>query len=557
MKHIIRSLLALLLIAGIAGGFWYYRSHTATAASTTTSGTTYNQVVQVKQGSLNATVSVVGALEAVQSADLAFEHLSHTTQLTSLAIAAGNTVTTGQVLATVDPAPYQQALDQAQSDLAAAEKTLADLKEPATALEIAQADLNIAKTQYQLQKAQNTLDDLVNPDLLSLESAVADAQSALAKAQSNLLAQQQDQSYKDQLSRLVTAEATPQATYSRLAAETYSDEYYQDRLELAYNRLMDAKSTRVTYEVNREISILQAQMQLRKAEKTLADAQEALASAQAGNDPSTSAGLALAQAQVAVNEAQVSLQTAQAARTELLAGTDATVIATAQADVDKKRLAASDAAIALSGTKLVAPFDGTILKTNVTAGSQVAANTTILTIANLKTLQVAASVDETTIKQVSAGQIAVMTFDAFAGQTLTGTVQAVPLQGTLQGGVMVYDVPISLSNTGKLSLLVGMTANVKINVGKTGQTGTALLVPTVALQKANGLYQVLVPNTTDPQGDPVAVPVAVGLSDGTYTQITKGLNAGDQVIYQAAATATSSNIPGGGTSSLLRMFGGR
>jgi len=282
-----------------------------------------------------------------------------------------------------------------------------------------------------------------------------------------------------------------------------------------------------------------------------------LASAQAGNDPSTSAGLALAQAQVAVNEAQVSLQTAQAARTELLAGTDATVIATAQADVDKKRLAASDAAIALSGTKLVAPFDGTILKTNVTAGSQVAANTTILTIANLKTLQVAASVDETTIKQVSAGQIAVMTFDAFAGQTLTGTVQAVPLQGTLQGGVMVYDVPISLSNTGKLSLLVGMTANVKINVGKTGQTGTALLVPTVALQKANGLYQVLVPNTTDPQGDPVAVPVAVGLSDGTYTQITKGLNAGDQVIYQAAATATSSNIPGGGTSSLLRMFGGR
>ena len=557
MKHIIRSLLALLLIAGIAGGFWYYRSHTATAASTTTSGTTYNQVVQVKQGSLNATVSVVGALEAVQSADLAFEHLSHTTQLTSLAIAAGNTVTTGQVLATVDPAPYQQALDQAQSDLAAAEKTLADLKEPATALEIAQADLNIAKTQYQLQKAQNTLDDLVNPDLLSLESAVADAQSALAKAQSNLLAQQQDQSYKDQLSRLVTAEATPQATYSRLAAETYSDEYYQDRLELAYNRLMDAKSTRVTYEVNREISILQAQMQLRKAEKTLADAQEALASAQAGNDPSTSAGLALAQAQVAVNEAQVSLQTAQAARTELLAGTDATVIATAQADVDKKRLAASDAAIALSGTKLVAPFDGTILKTNVTAGSQVAANTTILTIANLKTLQVAASVDETTIKQVSAGQIAVMTFDAFAGQTLTGTVQAVPLQGTLQGGVMVYDVPISLSNTGKLSLLVGMTANVKINVGKTGQTGTALLVPTVALQKANGLYQVLVPNTTDPQGDPVAVPVEVGLSDGTYTQITKGLNAGNQVIYQVAATATSSNIPGGGTSSLLRMFGGR
>ncbi len=555
MKKIIRLVLAVLLVGVIAGGYWYYRSHSATAAGTTTSGTTYNQVVQVKQGSLNATVSVVGALEAVQSADLAFEHLSHTTKLTSLAITAGNTVTTGQVLATVDPALYQQALDQAQSDLAAAEKTLADLKKSATALEIAQADLNIAKAQYQLQKAQNTLDDLVSPDLLSLGSAVADAQSALAKAQSSVLSQQVDQSYKDQLSRLVTAEATPQATYSRLATETYTDEYYQDRLELAYNKLLDAKSTRVTYEINRQISILQAQMQLRKAQKTLADAQEALANAQAGNDPSTSAGLALAQAQVAVNEAQVSLQTAQTARTELLAGTDATKIATTQADVDKKRLAASDAAIALAGAKLVAPFDGTILKTNVVAGGQVAANTTILTIANLKTLQVVASVDETTIKQVSAGQTAVITFDAFAGQTLTGTVQAAPLQGTLQGGVMVYDVPISLSNTGKLSLLVGMTANVKINVGQTGQTGTALLVPTVALQKANGLYQVLVPNTADPQGDPVAVPVEVGLSDGTYTQITKGLNAGDQIVYQVAAT-TSTNNNFGGPGGMMDAGGG-
>ncbi|MCX6027697.1 MAG: efflux RND transporter periplasmic adaptor subunit, partial [Chloroflexi bacterium] len=385
--------------------------------------------------------------------------------------------------------------------------------------------------------------------------AVADAQSALAKAQSNLLTQQIDQSYKDQLSKLVTAEATPQATYSRLAAETYTDEYYQDRLELAYNKLLDAKSTRVTYEVNREISILQAQMQLRKVEKTLADAQEALANAQAGNDPSTSAGLALAQAQVAVNEAQVSLQTAQTARTELLAGTDATKIATAQADVDKKRLAASDAAIALAGAKLVAPFDGTILNTNVVAGGQVAANTTILTIANLKTLQVVASVDETTIKQVSAGQTAVITFDAFAGQTLTGTVQAVPLQGTLQGGVMVYDVPISLSGTGKLSLLVGMTANVKIQVGQTGQTGIALLVPTVALQKANGLYQVMVPNTADPQGDPVAVPVEVGLNDGAYTQITKGLNAGDKVVYQVAAT-TSTNNNFGGPGGMMDAGGG-
>jgi HlyD family secretion protein len=74
-----------------------------------------------------------------------------------------------------------------------------------------------------------------------------------------------------------------------------------------------------------------------------------------------------------------------------------------------------------------------------------------------------------------------------------------------------------------------MTANVEIQVG---QVTDALLVPTMALMRASSGYQVLVPNTADPSGEPEAVPVQVGLSDGTYTQVLKGLNAGDQVLVQ-------------------------
>ena len=223
----------------------------------------------------------------------------------------------------------------------------------------------------------------------------------------------------------------------------------------------------------------------------------------------------------------------------------------------RKSSPSADAQAALDGAKLTAPFDGTILKVNVAAGNQVGSNTTILSIADLKSVQVVASIDETTIRKVSAGQDATITFDAYAGQTFKGKVQSVPLQGALQGGVMVYSVPISLTGADKLSLLVGMTANVKIQAG----TATnALLVPTLALQKSNGQYQVLVPNTTDPNGSPEAVPVEVGLSDGTYTQITKGLNAGDQIITQVKSTSSSNSAnrsSGGLASSLSRMFGGR
>ncbi|MCC7355039.1 MAG: hypothetical protein IT330_14940 [Anaerolineae bacterium] len=69
-----------------------------------------------------------------------------------------------------------------------------------------------------------------------------------------------------------------------------------------------------------------------------------------------------------------------------------------------------------------------------------------------------------------------------------------------------------------------------------GSVENGLLVPTMALQKVGGMYQVLVPNATDPEGEPELVPVEVGLSNGTYTQIVKGLNEGDQVVIRISAT---------------------
>ena len=537
MKHNWRLMIGIVIVTLVVagGGYWTFFGRAATASSV--SARTYTQVVAVTQGRLNATLSVVGQLEAEQSADLAFERMSGTTNLLTLAVQAGNAVTAGQVLATIDQAPYEQARDQARSDLQAPEETLSDLHTPATALAIAQADVAVAAAQVQLQQAQDALDALVNPDLPSLKAAVASAQSALAKSQADVLAQQEDSAARKQLARLQTAEATPTADYQRLAVEEYTDDYYRDRLQVAYNKMMDAQDTRVTYQISRQVSALQAQMTLRRSQQALADAQEALAEAQAGGDK-----LALAQAELALHQAEVALQAAQEARTDLDTGADATRIAAAQAAVDKKRLTLSEAEAALAGAQLLAPFAGAILQTNVNVDSQVTANTTILTLANLGTLQVVASVDETTIRQISAGQDATITFDAFPGQSLQGKVLTVPLQGSLQGGVMAYAVPVSLSGADNLALLVGMTANVEIQVG---QAADALLAPTLALTKANGLYQVLVPNTTDPNGDPVAVPVEIGLSDGAYTQITRGLNPGDHVLVQIASTTSSPQMMGG------------
>ena len=67
MKRIIKIMLAALLIAAIGGGgYFYFQSRAATGTDTASTGS-YTQVVQVKQGDLSSTLSVVGQLEAEQS----------------------------------------------------------------------------------------------------------------------------------------------------------------------------------------------------------------------------------------------------------------------------------------------------------------------------------------------------------------------------------------------------------------------------------------------------------------------------------------------------------
>jgi HlyD family secretion protein len=302
-------------------------------------------------------------------------------------------------------------------------------------------------------------------------------------------------------------------------------------------KLAEAQANLARVQAERELARLARAAKMAQARIMLSEAQEALAKAKAGGDE-----LALARAELAVHRAEVSLEAAQEDRAALEEGTDPSDLAAAESAIDRQRLAVADAEAALAGTQLVAPFDGTILDVYAQSGDPIGASTTIITLANLDSFEVVAAVDETTIRQVSVGQDAVITFDAYPDQAFVGEVLSVPLWGTLQGGVTVYDVPLSLEGSEELSLLVGMTANVAIQVG---QATDALLVPTMALARSSGAYYVLVPNTIDPAGEPEMVPVQVGLSDGTYSQVLKGLNVGDEVLVELDASDSGLGFQGG------------
>jgi HlyD family secretion protein len=539
MKVVVRLVVVVLVLLLGAGGFWFYRSRSTSTVSAAT-GSVYTQLVDVRKGDLSAAITVVGELDAVQNADLAFTRMSGTTKLVELKVQAGNTVLAGQSLATIDAAPYQQALDQARSDLQAAETTLADLKAPSTDLAIAQADLAIAQAEAQIQQAQSDLADLRSPDLTTLQNAVQNAQD-------NLTLIDLEQTLADYSSLAKTErDLNYTSTWFGRRATELQDIILSGKPNLEQRQEMVSSLDQYN-KLHADLVLIQTQRQLSrqstaatkaKYQADLADAQDALAQGQAGGDP-----LALAQAQLAVRTAEVALAQAREDRTKLDEGADAVELASAQAAADKKRLAVTDAEAALVGAELVAPFDGTILQTYTRLGDLITADTTIVTMASLTTLQVVASVDETMIRQVALGQKTQITFDAFPGQRCSGEVLSVPLQGTLQGDVMVYEVPVSLNGAEKLPLLVGMTANVQIQIG---QVTDALLVPAMALQRVQGMYQVMVPNTTDPAGQPETVPVEVGLNDGTNAQIVRGLNLGDKVVVQMQASQSNQfNLRGG------------
>jgi HlyD family secretion protein len=438
-------------------------------------------------------------------------------------------VTEGQMLAAIDASSYEQTLDQAVSDLQEAEAYLEDLTTPPTDLQIAEADLAVAQAQLRVEQARDELENLRDPDTDGLESALVNAQDSLAQAELDLALQKLDTLYGSERDLLYAIDWHDRRAneLELLISDGRANLEEVEELTEQRDSLAEANADLASVRSQQELEMSVAEAEYAAAAAAVADAADALAEATAGPD-----ALDVARAKLSIDEAEVALAEAREKRIELDEGVDSVDLAAAQASLEKKRLAVLEAEEALVAATMVAPFDGTILQTQKDEGDLITGSSKILTIANLGNLQVQAAVDETSVRQISSGQQASITFDAFPGQFFSGKVLSVPLQGSLQGDVMVYQIPVSLVGAEELPLLVGMTANVDIEVG---QVENGLLVPTIAVQNIGGFYQVLVPSSISEAG-PEAVPVEIGLSDGVYTHIVRGLNDGDQVVVQLQAS---------------------
>ena len=477
--------------------------------------TSFTELVTVERGDLVAGITPTGEVFAERQAQLSFD--VNKIPLVELYVTRGQRVQEGEVLARIDPASLERTVDKAEAELLSAEEVLREAEEPYTELDRQKADLDVAQAEVAVDEAQLALEELL--DLEIAEKAVRDAARELQEARDRLTALQTDASIQEQIERLQYQANVTEVEHGKLLDNPNPTEESRDHQLLAYNRMLDAKDSL-------EVAKARAALDLLNAQEKVIQGEEALAELQAGPD-----ALAVVQAGNRVSEAEYSLARAKDNRATVLAGPDPKALQLGESRYDAAKATLEEAQAALEAATMVAPFGGTIISVGAEVGDLVSSNTNVVTLADLSDLQVLAIVDETDISQVEVGQEVEITFDAFPGRRFRGKVLEVPLEGELVQMVVSYEVLVSLEGAEGVSLKPGMTANLNIVVGR---RENVLLLPALAVWQAEEGNVVMVQDS--PQEAAVVMRVEVGLSDGLYVEVLRGLNEGDQVVveYQVA-----------------------
>jgi len=141
----------------------------------------------------------------------------------------------------------------------------------------------------------------------------------------------------------------------------------------------------------------------------------------------------------------------------------------AEAQLSQAEASLAQAKVNLSYTVIKSPVDGIVLSRNVDVGQTVSAGLqapTLFVIArSLDTLELAASVSESDVGRVQAGQAVTFTVDAYPQANFTGKVRQVRLQPTVQQNVVSYTTIIDVPNEGG-RLKPGMTATLSVEVAR-------------------------------------------------------------------------------------------
>ncbi|MEK7615162.1 MAG: HlyD family efflux transporter periplasmic adaptor subunit [Patescibacteria group bacterium] len=223
--------------------------------------------------------------------------------------------------------------------------------------------------------------------------------------------------------------------------------------------------------------------------------------------------------------------------------------------VTQRKNALADAQRAYLNDATHAPMDGIVANLSVHVGDQISSGTILATIISAQ--QIAdLSLNEVDVAKMKIGQPATLLFDALEDLTLTGHVADIDAIGTVTQGVVSYRVKIVLDVVDE-RVKSGMSVSANI-LTEAHQNVLIVSTSAVKLQGSTSYVEVLDhPNTSESSvtssSSPRQIPVTIGLSNDTQTEILSGIGEGDQVITRTI-TGTQTTTPTG-TSQTPSLFG--
>jgi HlyD family secretion protein len=236
--------------------------------------------------------------------------------------------------------------------------------------------------------------------------------------------------------------------------------------------------------------------------------------------------------------------------------------ASARAEVAEARATLDGKETELAKTEIRSPIDGLVLLRQIEPGQTVAASLQapiLFTLAeDLAQMELHVAVDEADVGRIAEGQTAEFTVDAWPERSFPASIIQVRFAPRTVEGVVTYETVLAVNNS-DLALRPGMTATAVITVQ---QLQDAVLVPNAALRftppnsdaapRMRGAFGMIFPRPPHAtrrsnvernggpkvwvlrDGQPVAVPVKTGASDGRFTQVqSDDVRPGERVVVDA------------------------
>jgi RND family efflux transporter MFP subunit len=199
--------------------------------------------------------------------------------------------------------------------------------------------------------------------------------------------------------------------------------------------------------------------------------------------------------------------------------------------------AAADAVVKRDYSAIRAPFDGVIAKKSAEVGEIVMPGKEIATIVNPDKIYVLATIDEVDVGRLKVGQPVAITVDAFPGEKFEGSIRRI--SPIVSGGKLetrTADVWVYF-NKKDARIKPGMSSDIEILITTLQDV---LSVPSQAVVEREGKKQVYVANGGALKSGSKATaklkPVEIGITNWSYTEVTKGLSSGIFVITTPEAT---------------------